>query len=74
MIHGIYVKNKPNSKWHLFSITLSQEAATLELDEAKKQAILNGNEAPEVGVHLFDSAFWIPEYMDKIQNQKILFN
>ena len=74
MIHGIYVKNKPKDKWHLFSITPSPEMANQEADEAKKQAVLDGHESAQVGIQVFDSVFWIPEYMDKIEEQKPLFN
>lgn len=74
MIHGIYVRNKPNQKWHLVHITMSPEAATYEVDERKKQAALNGNDQAEVGIQIFDSAFWIPDYVDEIKDRKPLFN
>jgi hypothetical protein len=74
MIHGIYVKNKPKNKWHLFSVAVSPEMANQELDEAKKQALLEGHDAAEVAIQIFDTVFWIPEYMDQIKEQKPLFN
>ena len=74
MIHGIYLKSKPKNKWHLVSYAISAEAANLELEEIKKQAIEEGNEQAEVAVQIFDSAFWIPEYMNEIKEQKPLFN
>ncbi len=74
MIHGIYVKNKPSGKWHLFSLAISAEAANLEIETAKQEAIGKGNDKAEVAVQIFDSAFWIPEYMDEIKDQKPLFN
>lgn len=74
MIHGIYLKSKPKSKWHLYSLAISAEAASLEIETAKQEAIQKGNDQAEVAVQIFDSAFWIPEYMDEIKEQKPLFN
>jgi hypothetical protein len=74
MIHGIYLKSKPKNKWHLVSYAISAEAATHELEEIKKQAIQEGNERAEVAVQVFDSLFWIPEYMNEIKEQKPSFN
>jgi hypothetical protein len=74
MIHGIYFKSKPKNKWHLVSVAISAEAANYEVDELKKQAVLDGNELAEVAVQLFDSTFWIPEYVSEIKPQKPLFN
>ena len=74
MIHGIYLKSKPKNKWHLVSLAISAEAANAELEECKKQAIEDGNEQAEVAIQIFDSAFWIPEYINEIKEQKPLFN
>jgi hypothetical protein len=74
MIHGIYVRNRPKSKWHLVSVAISAEAANYELDVSLKQAKLEGNEQAEVAVQLFDSMLWIPETLVEIKNQKPLWN
>jgi hypothetical protein len=74
MIHGIYLKSKPKNKWHLVSLAISAEAANLELETFKKQAVDDGNERAEVAVQVFDSLFWIPEYMTEIKEQKPSFN
>lgn len=74
MIHGIYVKSRPKNKWHLVSVAISAEAANLEVDECKKQAALDGNEEARVGIQIFDSVFWIPEYIDEIKERKPQFN
>ena len=74
MIHAIYIKSKPKNKWHLFSVAVSPEMANQELADAKKQALLDGHEAAEVAIQIFDSVFWIPEYVDVIKEQKPLFN
>lgn len=74
MIHGIYLKSKPKNKWHLVSLAMSAEAANLEIEAFKKQAIEEGNDKAEVAVQIFDSNFWIPEYVDEIKEQKPLFN
>ena len=74
MIHGMYLKTRPKNKWHLFSVAISAEAANHEVDECKKQAVLEGNEEAQVAVQIFDSVFWIPEYVDEIKDQAPLFN
>ncbi len=74
MIHGIYVKSKPKNKWHLVSVAISAEAANYEVSEFKKQAVLDGNELAEVAVQIFDSSFWIPEFVDEIKAQEPMFN
>jgi hypothetical protein len=74
MIHGIYVKSKPKSKWHLFSMTISAEAANVEMECAKQEAIDKGNDQAVVGIQIFESAFWIPEYLDEIKEEKPQFN
>jgi len=74
MIHGIYVKSKPKNKWHLVSITMSPEAANFELSEQKKLADEAGNEEAQVAIQIFESAFWIPEYVNEIKERKALLN
>ncbi len=74
MIHGIYVKSKPKNKWHLVSITMSPEVANTELETQKKQAVDAGNDDVQVAIQIFDSAFWIPEYVDEIKERKALLN
>jgi len=74
MIHGIYVRNRPKSKWHLFSVVVSAEAANQELDVALKYAKSEGNEQAEVGVQTFDSMLWVRETMNEVKNQKPLYN
>lgn len=74
MIHGIYVKSTPKSKWHLVSVAISPEAANQEVDECKKQAVQNGNDTLQVGIQIFDTVFWIPEYVDEIKDRQPLFN
>ncbi len=74
MIHAIYIKNKPKNKWHLVSVAISPEAANHELAACKEQALLEGNEEAQVGIQIFDSVFWIPEYINEIKDQKPQFN
>lgn len=74
MILGIYIKNKPKSKWHLFSITYSPEIATQEASEAEKKAKLEGYDSAKVAIQSFESSFYIPEFMTEIKDQKPVFN
>jgi hypothetical protein len=74
MIHGIYLKSRPKGKWHLISIAITQEAANLDIDEALKQAQLEGSEHAQAASQTFDSAFWIPEYLNEVKQTKPMYN
>lgn len=74
MIHGIYVKKNPKNKWHLFSVVSSQELASQDVLMAHKKCISEGYDNAEVAIKIFDSGFYIPEFLNDVQNQKILFN
>jgi hypothetical protein len=74
MIHGIYLKSRPKAKWHLVSIAASPEAADHDVTETLKQAKLEGNDQAEVAFQVFDSAFWIPHYLDEVKDQKPMHN
>lgn len=74
MIHGIYVKSRPKSKWHLVSVAVSPELATQDLNDALKQAQAEGNDKAEAAIQLFDSPFFIPEMLSEVKKDKPLFN
>ncbi len=74
MIHGVYVKTRPKGVWHLVSVAMSVEAANYEKTEVLNQAIKDGNEKAEAAVQLFESAFFIPEYLHEIKEQKLMYN
>jgi hypothetical protein len=74
MIHGVYVKSRPKGVWHLVSVAISAEAASYEQKEVLNQAIKDGNEKAEAAVQLFESAFFIPEYLYEIKEQKLMYN
>lgn len=74
MIHGIYLRTKPKNKWHLVSITLSPEDACNNIQEVLKQAQLEGNEQAQAVSQVFDSAFWIPHYLNEVKAQKSMHN
>lgn len=74
MIHAIYLKSRPKNKWHLVSYAMTAEAANIELEEFKQEAIQKGNEHAEAAIQTFDSIFWIPEYITEIKEQKPLLN
>ena len=72
MIHGIYIKTRPKSKWFLFSITQSAEVAVKELQVATQEARKGGNELGEAAIQVFDSSIFVPEILSKIKEQKAL--
>jgi hypothetical protein len=74
MIHGIYIRNRPKDKWHLFSIAASAEKAAGELDVAMKHAKKEEHEHPEVGIQIFESAFYIPEFLKEVRRQTPVYN
>jgi len=74
MIHGVYVKSRPKSKWHLVSVAISPELATQDLKDALKQAKDEGNEQAEAAIQIFDSPFFIPEMLSEVKKDKPLFN
>lgn len=74
MFHGIYLKSRPKSKWQLVSIAISPEGAAQELDQALKQAHLEGLQDAKVAEQLFDSAFWIPHYLNDVKECKPMYN
>jgi hypothetical protein len=74
MIHGIYLKSRPKSKWHLFSVAISVEAANYDVTEALKKAKLEGNDQAEAAIQVFDSAFYIPEFLSEVKTQKPMYN
>jgi hypothetical protein len=71
---NLFEDQTKKNKWHLVSLAISAEAANLELETFKKRAVDDGNERAEVAVQVFDSLFWIPEYMTEIKEQKPSFN
>lgn len=74
MIHGIYLKSKPKNKWHLVSQTISPEMANMEVEAFKRQALEEGNDQAEVAIQVFDSAFFIPQFLNELKERKPLFN
>jgi len=74
MFHGIYVRNRPKDKWHLFSIAVTAEKAEADLDAALKQAKKEGHEHPDVGIQVFESTFYIPTFLKAVQRQTPIYN
>ncbi len=74
MIHGIYLKSRPKNKWQLVTVAVSLEIVNQEIDEALKQAKAEGNDQAEVKVQTFDSAFFIPHYLNEIKETKPQYN
>lgn len=74
MVHGIYMKTRPKSKWHLVSVKISAESALKDLNIALDQAKLEGYDQAEVAIKIFDTVFYIPESLNEVKDQKLLFN
>jgi hypothetical protein len=74
MIHGLYIRNRPKAKWHLISTSVSVEIASKDKLTILTQAKLEGNEKMEAAIKTFNSAFYIPEFLSEITEQKLMFN
>ncbi len=74
MIHGIYIKTKPKSKWHLVSICTSPEMANHDVNLILKRAELEGNNKIETAIQVYESGFYIPELLAKVKDYKPLYN
>lgn len=74
MFHGVYLKNTPKSKWHLVSLSPSFEKAKKEVDHFLSQAKLEGFEQAKVVIQIFESPYYVPEYLSNVKEQKILLN
>jgi hypothetical protein len=74
MFYCIYTKNKPKDKWHLFSIALSAEEISNNITKALQQAQSEGYEQAEAAFQLFETAEYIPHYLNQIKEQKIIYN
>lgn len=74
MVHGVYLKNRPKSKWHLVCVAFSIEKAQKEVNVHLKQAKLEGFDDAEATIQVFDSSFYIPEYLTNVKEQKSMLN
>lgn len=74
MFHGIYVKSRPKGKWHLVSVTMSPETATYDVKAILKQAKIEDNGKIEACIQIFESAFYIPESLTEVKEQKLMYN
>lgn len=74
MYHGVYVKTRPKSKWLLFSVNASPEATAVNAEKALKQAKEDGYEKAEVAIKIYSDINYIPEMLNEIKNQELLYN
>lgn len=74
MVHGVYLKTRPQGKWHLVSVAVSPEVANIDSDEVLKSALSVGNDKAQVAIQSYESTFHIPELLSKLKEQKLLFN
>jgi hypothetical protein len=74
MIHGIYLKTRPKGTWHLVTTTESPESANHDLSLAIQQAKDEGNEFVEGKIQIFESSFWIPQFLYSVKETKPMYN
>ncbi len=74
MVHGIYLKNRPKDKWHLVALSVSVEKALRELNQVLDTAKFEGYDNAEAVIQGFESAFYIPEYLNTVKIYKPQYN
>lgn len=74
MVHGVYLKSRPKARWYLISVKLSAESALNDVNDVLKQAKLEGNENAEAKIQVFETLFYIPESLQEIKDQKLIYN
>lgn len=74
MFHGIYVKSRPKGKWHLISVTMSPEIATIDVKAILNKAKIDDNDKIQACIQIFDSSLYIPEFLSEIKEQKVMYN
>lgn len=74
MVHGVYVKSRPKARWHLFSVKLSAESALNDVNTVLQQAKLEGNDMAEAKIQVFETLFYIPESLQEVKDQKLMYS
>jgi hypothetical protein len=74
MYHGIYVKSKPKNKWFLVGVSISAEEASNKLTQALTEAKKDGFEKAEAAIKIFEYIDYIPEMLNEIKPQPLLYN
>ena len=74
MIHGIYLKSRPKSKWQLVAVAASPEAAAHDMEKALKKAHSEGLTEAKVVEQLFDTSLFIPQYLHSVKETKSMYN
>jgi hypothetical protein len=74
MIYGVYLRNKRKGTWRMVSAVVSAELAVSDSQSFLRQAYLEGHDDAEVTIQTFETSFYIPEYISKIKDQKLIYN
>lgn len=74
MIHVVYLKSRNDGNWHLVKTFNSAEEAAVTINAIEEQIKKEGNEEAEVGLKIYETAFYIPEILKDIAPQKPMYN
>lgn len=73
-MYCIYVKNRSKGSWQLTGVTLSAEAAKQDISKITKEAQKEGKENFQIGFQIFDAEVHIPQFLNELKEQKMLYN
>lgn len=74
MVHVVYLKSRIDGNWHLVQTFNSAEQAAITINAIKEQIKKEGNEEAEVGLQVYETAFYIPEILKEIALQEPMYN
>ena len=73
-IIAIYMKNKPSAKWSLYFVADDMEKAKAKTKMAIQQAKEIGYDSADAVIQKYNSAYDVPQTLDKIIPEKDYFN
>lgn len=75
MVHGVYIRSRPTSLWHLISVVSSGALAEQDKKTILAEAFKHGNSEAQTAIQTFESVFFIPECLKEIkEDNKLLYN
>lgn len=75
MIHGIYLRLKPNNLYYLVSASTSAATALHDKTTSLQEALAHGNQKASAKIKTFDSIWFMPSSLKEIkEDPKMLYN
>jgi hypothetical protein len=76
MVYCVYVKKTDKSDWRLVDATSQLEQLSISMKDALLKATdpVKGNKGAIVGVKKYETSFYIPEFIKKLESDEIFYN